>query len=446
MEFIVEGVEDMPDKNPDVYARRILARDGFDVVGKAPGSFFFFGNHAAVFWQPALVQPIPLYFYVGIKKRTGKRIVRLMHQIRGGPSGKCVVERIAIRDDILKKAAESMTVVGKALSIDLSRYEIGMVSQVPMRSGLSGSGSYAAALTVAASRIAHDDKLTTEHFTRPPGFSSGCAETLGKAFISAHNVESEVFHANLGSGAGAFAGLVGSSQGLPFLYARTKEGAPFAIATFISELPNTKMETLQDFIWQQNGFVLLDSEEQRDAADAIKKPSDADVFEIQGREISSFARDWLSALGKTVQDTKDTLKLESPLSRLFTEEAKDVVLRLKKNICKNLGAVTMFGTMALLKGEKSDFSQMVELHQRLLEFAGYSTERIDEGVSGLQAEGFPSKITGAGGGGHIVAFGNDLSIEKKAKELEFPVTMFSSRCMPRTIEPAHVLATEQQHS
>ncbi len=58
---------------------------------------------------------------------------------------------------------------------------------------------------------------------------------------------------------------------------------------------------------------------------------------------------------------------------------------------------------SLVRGDKTAIFDLFRMNQSMLKAIGVSTEKIDEIVSKFEKMGYPSKLTGAGGGGCVIA-------------------------------------------
>jgi mevalonate kinase len=96
--------------------------------------------------------------------------------------------------------------------------------------------------------------------------------------------------------------------------------------------------------------------------------------------------------------TGDMVKKVASLRKEFP----DVV----DSIMSAIGGITSVAIPHLENLNNDKISKLIRMNQCLLKSIGVSSEKIDEIVMKLNSLGIPSKLTGAGGGGCVIAIGD----------------------------------------
>jgi len=208
--------------------KEYLRPSDWEVVSRAPGNFFLSGEHAVMFGHPAVVQAIPKYFYVGLRRRLNDSRVN-------------VDSKNVYFVDVLDPEEKSTNFIipTRMIACQLEHLlsvngwhgvDIGFYSELPSMCGLASSGALAAALSIGLhylfqKGVDHDEMLgllnsisnptrMLDEIIKNPAFSkivfplSWCIDTL--------------FHNHQSSGANAFFSLIGSPDGLPSMYKQTE--------------------------------------------------------------------------------------------------------------------------------------------------------------------------------------------------------------------------------
>jgi mevalonate kinase len=208
--------------------REFLRPADWEVVVRAPGNFFLSGEHAVMFGHPAVCQPLPMYFYVGLRRRLDDERVNVDSDN---------VYFVDVLDPTAKR--REFRVPHRVISCQLERLlasqgwgslDIGLYSELPSMCGLASSGALAASLAIALHCLFDDEqgRAQLESFLkavrRPERTLSSLAQTgtfARRLFPLAWRIDS-LFHNHASSGANAFFSLVGSPDGLPGWYRQTK--------------------------------------------------------------------------------------------------------------------------------------------------------------------------------------------------------------------------------
>jgi len=99
--------------------------------------------------------------------------------------------------------------------------------------------------------------------------------------------------------------------------------------------------------------------------------------------------------------------------------------RIVENIMKNIGSITLEAEKALERGNLQDIGELMNLNHGLLDSLGVSNLRLNEIVYVARAAGaIGSKLTGAGGGGAVIALAPNLEEQVEvAMKLHSSITM-----------------------
>lgn len=216
--------------------------DDYDVVARAPGCVFLFGNHSVVYGHMGLYLPIPRYTYVGLKKDRSTSAITLAsgnplnwidattnlescndpgfaRRIKSNPS---LDEQ---NQHYLLRACEVIRdrfFVPNEKSIGL---RIKVFCQQPPMTGMNSSGSTAAAL-IMAMRTFFDKTITSAELDKARSALDASTLTSPHLRGSAEFEQlstlawflDDCLHGLGGSAIGSLGALMGSDNGLPFLF------------------------------------------------------------------------------------------------------------------------------------------------------------------------------------------------------------------------------------
>jgi len=194
----------------DSHAESLLGHA--DVIIRAPLGVFLFGELAAMIGHAAVHLPIPRYLYVGIRSLASDQHTRLVWA--------SVNDEGRIQQHPLM--VEYRDSLGDALSQALPRYrpmEITVWSQAPAMCGLGTSSAIAACLAIYIAR--HEGVLANSEYMIPAPVANGnllrAGSQLDRVFRIAWKLD-RAFHSGRGSGAGAFASLMGTHGVNPLIF------------------------------------------------------------------------------------------------------------------------------------------------------------------------------------------------------------------------------------
>ncbi len=248
--------------------REIFEEQGIQICSRAPGSTFLFSEHAVVHGQPAIMIPIPLYTFTGVKKiekkdkydsqidiidvdgdgdrftgliKPKKDIEKIKPKLTPPLKAVKVINQDVMRevDKIVKKHFDE--VFGEGVYEPFAQM---VVSSIPSSTGLGGSAACGITLSLSLHRLfekKNGDKCLTikelNEFERylcswsddcwiyqDEGLIEGLKNNkdLEKVFHSIKNLAirlENIYHSSLSSGAQIIASMVGNPNGFPLFYA-----------------------------------------------------------------------------------------------------------------------------------------------------------------------------------------------------------------------------------
>ena len=138
--------------------------------------------------------------------------------------------------------------------------------------------------------------------------------------------------------------------------------------------------------------------------------------------LSTYGGSWLIPERKKI-DIKDLeIIVINTEKRSITAEMVKKVAELKKkypeiteSIFNTIDQISLAAVDFLHKGNLSSLSDLVVLNQLMLKSLGVSTQKIDKIIEEVEKLGLKLKITGAGGGGCLIGFGDKKTLEKIKK-------------------------------
>jgi len=151
--------------------------------------------------------------------------------------------------------------------------------------------------------------------------------------------------------------------------------------------------------------------------DVQGKASGTDPF------ISTYGGTWLIPEKERFEiENLRILVVDSQQSSITSEmvskvaELKEKYPEIIDRIFDAIDAISLKSMEFLKKSEIYKIPTMVSINQSLLRAIGVSTKEIDLLITTLSEKGITAKITGAGGGGCIIGFGDDNAIKNALKE------------------------------
>jgi len=185
-----------------------------DVILRAPGAGFVFGEFAVTIGHPALHLPIPRYVYVGLRRLPANRSSRIAH-MSTGPRGETE------RHELITQYRDPVVSAFERMLPGHRPIEITVCSQVPTMCGLGTSSALAACLAIYAARrndiLTRDEYLIPDEAVRGSGNLLQQGGLLDQVFRLGWLIDL-AFHSPRGSGAGTFASLVGTHGPNPVIF------------------------------------------------------------------------------------------------------------------------------------------------------------------------------------------------------------------------------------
>jgi mevalonate kinase len=196
----------------------------WEVIVRTPGNFFLAGEHAVMFGHPAVCQALPLYFYVGLRRRLRDEKVNI--DADNTYFVDCLDFNQKSREFIFPSRIISCQLEHLLAGCGWFGVDIGLYSELPSMCGLASSGALAAALSLGLHYL-FDREINRKQINDFLKRASNPARMLGDIiqdtvfskylFPQAWIIDS-LFHNHQSSGTNAFFSLVGSPEGLPAWY------------------------------------------------------------------------------------------------------------------------------------------------------------------------------------------------------------------------------------
>jgi len=176
-----------------------------EIVTAFPGAFFFIGEHAVMYGQPALYMPIPLYVFVGIKK---SEVIGINVETWQLDQESKLFKKHRWEDNQIEEIQSCIREVFRGESVE-PRYNIFVLMQVPPRCGLNSSGAFSAGVSVILGMLkSYISEEKVNVWQKTPDLSDLKKD---KEFNKIFEIAWEIDHTiqNGSSGIGPFASLIG---------------------------------------------------------------------------------------------------------------------------------------------------------------------------------------------------------------------------------------------
>lgn len=207
--------------------------DGYEYVVRAPAVCYLVGDFDSIFGYPALIQPLPLFSYVGIA--TGENGLRVDGVRVADENVDCYDRRsglklpkpdvsVPIEDD---ERSLIWSTIQDALTREAPRgLRLKNLSMIPTRCGLAASSAFGAAVALATLLLSDAEAVTSllGQMKRP---KEAPIDTRDPCFVRAYKLAwaiENIFEGGASSGGGVFASIVGSPDGFPLIYIGEKRG------------------------------------------------------------------------------------------------------------------------------------------------------------------------------------------------------------------------------
>jgi len=376
-----------------------------DIIVAFPGAFFFIGEHAVMFGQPALYMSIPLYTVIGIKEIETKGINIEIWQ--RNPENELFEKWLKI--DQKEQLQELIENLFKEESIE-PKYNVFIIMQIPPRCGLNSSGAFSAGISVCLGLL--KGYLTQEKINSWQSNKNLSTLKEDKEFRKTFEIAWEIDRAIQGrsSGIGPFVSLIGV-RGEPIIYFLEKNGDKDKkrewFACLLSELHS-------DIEWLKEApIALIYSGKIAFTKEALEKIEDESYK--ASYPISIFSKQLLSKL-PIIDKKLDSLA--TPLKSVLNAAKKRKIEIITEYILDRVYSV--LGGFALIcisnfSPNNNYATEMMNVYQSVLSSLGISTNEIDEICKNFQEENIGAKLTGSGGGGDVVVFS---PMPHKRKDIE----------------------------
>lgn len=200
---------------PDVY-RAFFAQN--DLVVSAPGSFYWFGDHADRYGELGIKQKVPLRGYVGLQATAGSSWV-FGDGLQFIPSDSRY-KKFVRHTPRMKRVAELLTNEARRLGLP-GNYRISTITEIPVSCGVASWAAIAAAIATAL--YLQSGRISVEEIERWSATPTNTLTSSGSAFDLilrlAWKIES-LHNADASSGSAVFTALVNST--LPMVYTTEK--------------------------------------------------------------------------------------------------------------------------------------------------------------------------------------------------------------------------------
>jgi len=405
------------------------------IKARAPGSYFWCGEHAVLSGQLAVIHAVPLYAYVGFEPNDGQEFELVFREVRRN----CNIDpRKSTDGDIVQiKRRPGADRVKKYLDYWKKQnagecYSIKILSEIPSRCGLNGSG---AALSAIASilqilevqecerrslikKINNWGKTPIPVLKRDPVFRAA----FNKSWIMdscAHNF--------LGDGAAPLSSLVGSFNGDLLLHLTEEK-------TFDLDYPNGQLsrspsdlqpkellrieERIKTVDWWGKRLPIREDLKDWLAIALVYCGIPADTAKILPR-LESIHRtpveDFRSLFSDLFPEAKTSTRLARPMSDFisgYNEHKLDTKLFLKTVFRESLGLLSWELVSILKQGDVTKLLNHIIAIHKFMDFYGVVPEELSKHIKAIKEESNVGvKLTGAGGGGDLVVFGESDSME-----------------------------------
>lgn len=417
-------------------------------VVKAPGSFFWTGEHSVMFGQPAIIQQIPLYVYVGIRMNESDRF---QYEI------KCISSEVSPLSQDLKTShfeeitekweqEEEIDRVLEQWKEDVGfrgRFTLKIWSEIPPRVGLNSSGAMGACFSVLLGLL--EEGLSVDEVKAVlSSWREKKVEELKRdcTFLDMFKrawMFDDVFHDFSSSGAGPISSLLNTFDGKELiLYFSEKKGYGSRHPLQRSGQSYTNHLSKVREINFCATRIGLHSEFKDDFGvcavySGIRKVGTGGVL----RKVSRWHSIDIAQMANMISSLFELEKFEDfqvaePLFDFLNREGQEVdcdkVPREAFSRC--LGMVSWRMLLSILNGDLASFYHLVRDNHALLKYYGVFTtglRKLKREIRDNIDEHVWIKLTGAGGGGDLIVFWEKNAIEtignKVGNRLHFSTTV-----------------------
>jgi len=415
-----------------------------EIVTAFPGAFFFIGEHAVMYGQPALYMPIPLYVFVGIKK---SEVIGINVETWQLDQESKLFKKHRWEDNQIEEIQSCIREVFRRESVE-PRYNIFVLMQVPPRCGLNSSGAFSAGVSVILGMLkSYISEEKVNVWQKTPDLSDLKKD---KEFNKIFEIAWEIDHTiqNGSSGIGPFASLIGVRDEpiVYFLVENEEKTKREWFACLLSKLyGEDEMDWLKDapiaLIYSEKtaltreAFKIFKSRTYN-ASETIplfskyllyKQP---EIFK-KIKEIATPLRSVLiSNIKRKKEQYKKTAKINiDELIEELEKEKKEYKISdyILSRVYSVLGGFSLICISNFKRSSNKEYvTNMMNVYQWVLDSLNLSTPEINEICRTFQKEkGIGAKLTGSGCGGDVVVFSHEPDkigeIEKTIKKDEYIV-------------------------
>ena len=430
--------------------------EGCQVVAHAPASFFWVGEHSVMYGQPALIQTIPIYVYVGLEISSGPdfdaeiRFVSWTQSTGFGilsakgmqppETASCWQEWPHIKEFLTYWADNS-----KALNI---RFAVKVWCEIPPKCGLNSSGAISSALALALKLLELQLKSDPGLFKIKSQISKWHASEIrelkkdplfNELFLTAWVLE-DCFHFFSASGMGPFSSLVGSTVQRSLITFITQQKGYGSLLP-IKRLDLTKIRlrpahfsevqkkvsaiqywgnrlNLSPYMTESVGICALYTGDYKDTGKLLEELEK--VFKVTDEELSKIVDE---AFDGQLRINEGWETLSAPVGHLLApkEEPEDHPEYYSKWLINQPnGLLAIYMLKALGEEQVDKIADAVNKTYDFLRFYGATTKRMERIRTKIlkQCEGnIGVKLTGAGGGGDLIVIGERSKVESFANRI-----------------------------
>ena len=392
-----------------------------EIIVAFPGAFFFIGEHAVMYGQPALYMSIPLYVFTGIKKSEVEGINIEMWQT--DPKSK-LCKKLIWEINQKEETQQCIENILKREFIE-PRYHIFALMQVPPRCGLDSSGAFSAGVSVILGMLMgyiSEEKVWEWQNSNLSELKKD--EEFNKTFEIAWEIDQTIQKGS--SGIGPFISLIGvrDEPVVYFLVENEERAKREWFAYLLSELYGE-----DEIKWLKKAPIALiysgETALTRESLDKLRSSSynasqnilpfskrllkRQEIFEKIKEIATPLQSVLISEINKNREQYIRTARIN--IDELIRELGKE---NRKYNISDYIlsRVLSILGGFSLIcisnfktSSDKEYVVKMMNVYQWVLDSLNLSTPKINEICRVFQKEnGIGAKLTGSGCGGDVVVF------------------------------------------
>lgn len=441
-------------------------------VIRAPGSFFWGGEHACGYGNVALVQAIPLYAYVGLEvgqypdfqyevRALKKNVDAGLGDINAESMEDISIESWQERD----RVASYLHFWKKRTGCDCFKIKVWL--EVIPKCGLNSSGALAASLSsllyMVENHIGEEQlAIILKDFSSRSVRELKANSTFMRIFKTAWILD-DCFHDFQSSGAGPFSSIVGSAQGelLAYFTERRSFNAPHRLRRLPKNQTNPKPDDYAKIaadidrinFWgsrvsfpsaklrERLGIMLVYSGEPKATGQVLEKQAS-----WMADPVKSYMDSFFSLFDRKEFDNIDMLPCFVRDMLSSVPSASDSGYYAKNTFTQSLGLLPWKLLMGLQHEDVGAILETVNSIHHFLVFYGVFGGGLRECLEYMTAKAtgpLGVKLTGAGGGGDLVVIGNRDILEALESQIQRDGTYrihYSSRILGWGAKSVELLA------